>query len=570
MSYLVLARKYRPGTFDEVVGQTTLTGVLRGAIKDERVGHAYLFSGPRGTGKTTTARIFAKALNCEQGPTAQPCGTCDRCVAADAGQELDIIEIDAASHTGVGDIRELRDQAAYAPMRARYKVYIIDEVHMLSKSAFNALLKTLEEPPPHVKFLFATTEPQKLPDTILSRCQTLRLSPISEADIAGRLDFVMSAEGFTPEKGVSYEVARLARGGMRDALSMTDQLIALVGTSPTVDDVGRLGGEGGLRELDELLSAVEESNQAGIFEGLPSREGGEAEFLGRLLTHLRSAMIVAVCGAEAPMLEASAEERVVLAARAKRLGVSRLQIWLEELLAARERMRLLPVQARLALEVALLDLARPGGDWPLAELEKRLLGLEARLVSGTAAPTRGASSPPGGPSRRPGDRPPPGHKSGRPSEVQRPSMLRPDTSPGAATQDQPLDSGKASAQVGVSAGEAWAKTLNTVQERHGALAQLVGRKGRFVEVGAGVSIHFGALSESDERMLKDPRGLAALARAMSEAFGRELTPEIHIGKAEAPAPPPSTPEKAEGDQFADEVAEIFGGTLERDDDRLGR
>ncbi len=563
MSYLVLARKYRPGNFEEVVGQTTLTDVLRGAIKDERVGHAYLFCGPRGTGKTTTARIFAKALNCEVGPTTHPCGTCDRCVAADAGREVDIIEIDAASHTGVGDIRELRDQAAYAPMRARYKVYIIDEVHMLSKSAFNALLKTLEEPPPHVKFLFATTEPQKLPDTILSRCQTLRLSPISEADIAGRLDFVMGAEGFTPEEGVSYEVARLARGGMRDALSMTDQLIALAGTSPTVADVSRLGGEGGLRELDDLLTAVEQSNQKGILEGLPTREGAEVDFLGRLLGHLRSALIVAVCGADAPMLEASADERKVLAERAKRLGVSRLQIWLEELLAARERMRLLPAQARLALEVALLDLARPGGDWPLTELESRLLSLEARLSSG--APPTSPGAPGGGQSRRPGDRPTPGQSNGQPQEVKRPSMLRPDTSPTAAKQvgaDTPAPSAP-------TVGDTWAKALNGLKERHGALAQLLGRKGRLAEKSGGLVIKFGALPDMEERMLQDPRGLRAIQRAISEAHGRELTPEIIIGKVEAPPPPPPSEETREGDQFADEVVDIFGGTLERDDDRLG-
>ena len=564
MSYLVLARKYRPGNFEEVVGQTTLTDVLRGAIKDERVGHAYLFCGPRGTGKTTTARIFAKALNCDAGPTTHPCGTCDRCVAADAGREVDIIEIDAASHTGVGDIRELRDQAAYAPMRARYKVYIIDEVHMLSKSAFNALLKTLEEPPPHVKFLFATTEPQKLPDTILSRCQTLRLSPISEADIAGRLDFVMAAEGFTPEAGVSYEVARLARGGMRDALSMTDQLIALAGTSPTVADVGRLGGEGGLRELDDLLTAVEQSNQKGIFEGLPTREGAEADFLGRLLGHLRSALIVAVCGPEAPMLEASADERKVLAERAKRLGVSRLQIWLEELLAARERMRLLPAQARLALEVALLDLARPGGDWPLAELESRLLGLEARLSSG--APPAPPGAPGGGQSRRPGDRPTPGQSNGQSQEVKRPSMLRPDTSPTAAKQVGADTHAPAAPTVG----DTWAKTLNGLKERHGALAQLLGRKGRLAEEGGGLVLKFGALPEMEERMLQDPRGVRAIQRAISDAHGREVTLEIIIGKVEAPPPPPPSEETREGDKFADEVVDIFGGTLERDDDRLGR
>ena len=302
MTYLVLARKYRPGTFDEVVGQSVTTGVLRGALEDGRVGHAYLFCGPRGTGKTTTARIFAKALNCEHGPTVKPCGTCERCVAADRGAEADIIEIDAASNTGVDNIRDLRDQAAYAPMRARFKVYIIDEVHMLSKGAFNALLKTLEEPPPHVKFLFATTEPHKVPDTVLSRCQVLRLDAISEIEIARRLEEVATAEQLTVGEGVLREVARRARGGMRDALSLLDQLIALVGESPQLEDVGRLGGELGPREIDHLLSLVEDSDRAGLMTALSEGGGSESELLEGLLEHLRTCAVVGLCGADTPLL----------------------------------------------------------------------------------------------------------------------------------------------------------------------------------------------------------------------------------------------------------------------------
>ena len=232
MSYLVLARKYRPRTFAEVAGQEVLTKTLQGAIREGRVGHAYLFTGPRGTGKTTSARVFAKALNCEKGPTIDPCGVCERCAAVDSGSDVDVVEIDAASNTGVENIRDLREQAAYTPMRARFKIFIVDEVHMLSKGAFNALLKTLEEPPAHVKFLFATTELNKVPDTILSRCQVLRLSLFSEELIAKRLTQIFEFENVRAASGVALGLARLAHGSMRDALSITDQLLALVGQEP--------------------------------------------------------------------------------------------------------------------------------------------------------------------------------------------------------------------------------------------------------------------------------------------------------------------------------------------------
>lgn len=394
--YVVLARKYRPRVFEEVVGQGVMTGVLAGAIEEGRIGHAYLFCGPRGTGKTTTARILAKALNCEQGPTAKPCGVCDRCKASDEGHEVDVVEIDAASHTGVDNIRELRDQAGYAPLKARFKVYVIDEVHMLSKAAFNALLKTLEEPPAHVKFLFATTEPQQVLDTILSRCQVLRLSLISEEEIAAALGRILEKEGVQAGADVLRELAQAARGSMRDALTLTDQLLALVGDAPTAEDVRRLGGRGGARAIGELLDQVEAAQLSGILACLPESEGVEADFLSDILDHLRAILLVALRPREAELLEPDAETRAQLDARARRLGPSRLQLWIEELLHARERMRLLPRHARLVLETALLDLAREETTVPLAELERRLMDLESRVqgvANRHASPARPVGAP---------------------------------------------------------------------------------------------------------------------------------------------------------------------------------
>jgi len=273
VTYLVLARKYRPKSFSEVVGPRNTTATLSGAIEEERIGHAYLFCGPRGTGKTTTARIFAKALNCEKGPTAEPCGTCERCRAAEDGSEADIVEIDAASNRGIDDIRQLRESASYRPMRARFKIFIVDEAHMLTKEAVNAFLKTLEEPPPHVKLFFATTEPEKLLPTFVSRCQLVRLELLPEAEIAARLAAVFEKEGIRAGAGVAEEIARRSRGGLRDALSLADQLVSLVGDSPSLADLERLGGGAGRREVEAILSRIEGGDRAGMLKALPEVEG---------------------------------------------------------------------------------------------------------------------------------------------------------------------------------------------------------------------------------------------------------------------------------------------------------
>ena len=231
MSYTVLARKFRSQTFDEIVGQDVITTTLRNAIAEDRVHHGYLFCGTRGVGKTSMARILAKALNClsSDGPTVTPCGTCDSCVSITRGEDVDVIEIDAASNTGVDNIRELRSNAIYRPARSRFKIYIIDEVHMLSTGAFNALLKTLEEPPDHVKFIFATTELQKVPATILSRVQRFDFKTIPAEQIAGQLTRICQEEDAAAEPAALKRLARLANGSMRDALSLLDQVLSMGG-----------------------------------------------------------------------------------------------------------------------------------------------------------------------------------------------------------------------------------------------------------------------------------------------------------------------------------------------------
>ncbi len=290
MSYLVMARKWRPKNFDEMVGQEHIAQTLRNAIASKRVSHAYLFTGTRGVGKTTAARILAKALNCQNGPTATPCETCDNCLAVNRGASMDVLEIDGASNNSVDNIRELREQVAYAPMQGGSKIYIIDEVHMLSRAAFNALLKTLEEPPPHVVFIFATTEVGKVPHTILSRVQRFDFKRISETAIADRLEYICGQEGISPERTALETLARKADGSMRDALSLFDRVYAFAGDALTLEAARKALGIPADSLFDDLLKHLSGHDTGGCFAVLNTvyEEGLEiSDFLTGFGEYLR-------------------------------------------------------------------------------------------------------------------------------------------------------------------------------------------------------------------------------------------------------------------------------------------
>lgn len=285
MSYRVFARKYRPQTFDEVVGQEHITRTLQNGISNGRVAQAYLFVGPRGIGKTSTARILAKALNCVNGPTPTPCGVCDACQEIADGRSLDVLEIDGASNNGVENIRELRDNAAYAPARGPYKIYLIDEVHMLSAGAFNALLKTLEEPPEHVKFIFATTEAQKVPATITSRCQRFDLRRIPTEAIAAHLLEIARKEEITMEPEASDAIARGAEGGLRDAESMLDQAVAFCGQNITAADVMSVFGFTPRETIQSLMEHILARDAASTL-AVVAEQASAGRDLSRLLEDL--------------------------------------------------------------------------------------------------------------------------------------------------------------------------------------------------------------------------------------------------------------------------------------------
>jgi len=376
MSYQVIARKWRPQTFADLVGQTHVTETLANAIRHQRVAHAYIFSGARGVGKTTTARILAKALNCVKGPTADPCGQCAPCQEIAAGTSLDVIEIDAASNRGIDQIRELREMVRYAPAAARSKVVILDEAHMLTGEASNALLKTLEEPPERVIFVMATTEPENLADTIRSRSQHFHFRALTFVEITGRLSEIAQKEKLTIEPGALAVIARLAEGSLRDALSLLEQARAYCGDTIADKEVRELLGvvpEDALEELVAAIAAGSADRALGLVHTFQKEGRNLQHFCREAIRHVRNLLIARVCGADSEMIAATPDQRPALARAASQFSEEELTRFFQILLQTDEDLRRKP-DARVHLEMGLLRLINAER---LAPLEELLAGLRA-------------------------------------------------------------------------------------------------------------------------------------------------------------------------------------------------
>jgi DNA polymerase III subunit gamma/tau len=404
VSYQVFARKYRPQIFDDVLGQDHVVQTLKNAIQQRRLAHAYLFVGPRGTGKTSTARILAKALNCVQGPTPTPCGVCDSCREIALGISLDVLEIDGASNNSVDQVRELRDNVRFAPVRGRYKVYIIDEVHMLTQQAFNALLKTLEEPPQHVIFVFATTEPHKVLPTILSRCQRFDLHRIPPRVIAQHLNFIATQEGVTLSTAASNAIAIAADGGLRDAESMLDQLVAFCGTSideQQVLEVFGLTAEQVVLDLSQAIITRESTKALHLIHAQQEAGKDVSKLLTDLLNFLRSLLIAQVDAGSLHDEQSEKAKAVTISLKAK-LNTGQL-LRLMEILSEVEPTLKWATNKKLHLELAVIraiqSLGEVGFDQVLDALEELRGGPANPQPAGKSGTAPLVIHPPGTPGR---------------------------------------------------------------------------------------------------------------------------------------------------------------------------
>ncbi|MGB7282444.1 MAG: DNA polymerase III subunit gamma/tau [Candidatus Acidiferrum sp.] len=387
MSYQVIARKWRPQTFSDLVGQSHVTSTLANAIKNDRVAHAYIFSGARGVGKTTAARILAKAMNCAKGPTAEPCGECDSCKEIAAGTSLDVIEIDAASNRGIDQIRELREMVRYAPAASRSKVVILDEAHMLTGEASNALLKTLEEPPDRVIFVMATTQPEDLADTIRSRSQHFHFRALTFAEITGRLEEIAKKENLQIEPGARSVIARMAEGSLRDALSLLEQARAYCGDVIPDKEVRELLGVVPEDSLNELVAAIADGSAdraLGLVHTFQKEGRNLQHFCREAIRHMRNLLIARVCGADSELIAATPDQRPALAEAAAQFSEEDLTRFFQILLQTDDDLRRKP-DARVHLEMGLLRLINAQRLAPMEELL-------AELRSGAPASAVGSGS----------------------------------------------------------------------------------------------------------------------------------------------------------------------------------
>jgi DNA polymerase-3 subunit gamma/tau len=403
MSYLVVARKWRPQSFEEVAGQSHITRTLQNAIRADRIAHAYLFTGVRGVGKTSAARILAKALNCEKGPTATPCNQCSHCNEITSGKAIDVFEIDAASNRGIDEVRQIIENVRYQPAKCRFKVYIIDEVHQVTKEAFNALLKTLEEPPPSVKFILATTEPHRLPETILSRCQRYDFRRIALREIVERLSEIARNEGLSITEGALVLLAREADGSMRDAQSLLEQVLASADSGSRVDEqtLQESLGLAERRALYDLSSSVIAGNAGRCLELIAAiaLEGRDLSRLSRdLVEQFRNLLVARLMeqnagGNSGGLLDLPDQEIADLMAQSRDLSVETLMDYFDFISAGDDEVAR-SANPRFALEVALVKLATLPKTLPVSELLERLERLERKLAGRPIVPAATTKEPP--------------------------------------------------------------------------------------------------------------------------------------------------------------------------------
>lgn len=532
MSYLVLARKWRPQTFRDLIGQEHVSQTLQNAITSGRVAHAFLFTGARGVGKTSSARILAKALTCEQGPTTEPCNACPACREVTAGTSVDVFEIDGASNTSVDDIRELRESIKYLPSRLRYKIFIIDEVHMLSTNAFNALLKTLEEPPPHVKFIFATTEPHKVPITILSRCQRFDFRRISLAKLLERLRYIVDSEGVAASDEALAVIARKGDGSMRDSLSILDQVLAFCGATVSDEDVTTLLGVVDRRLLHEAAQAVFARDTAGVLDIARRVDAvgySMRQFCQEMIGYFRGLAITLAVPDPASLLDISESELHELRELAATVPLDDVQRHLAILLKADMEMTQTAFP-RLVLELALLKMARLAPVVPAQQILERLKMLEGGLGGTVASQTPQWESPQRPVARQPETQP---HQQRPAPEKRTPEQPSPATPPRA------MD---------------WPTFVEFVKNRRVGLAALLEHGNPLLVSPEQMKIAFPAGSFYLSS-LQDPENLAALKTLAREFLGHEPTIQV-IPLAEGmTGAPPNLLEKKKSDK-ARELAEL--------------
>ena len=539
MSYLVLARKWRPKTFSDTVGQQHVLQALVNALESGRLHHAYLFAGTRGVGKTTIARILAKALNCESGVTAEPCGECSACNEIDEGRFVDLIEVDAASKTKVDDTRELLDNVQYSPARGRYKVYLIDEVHMLSKSSFNALLKTLEEPPPHVKFLLATTDPQKLPVTVLSRCLQFNLTRLTPKLIGDRLAFICEAEKIDVEPAALNLIARAADGSLRDALSLLDQAIAYCGGKVEELPVAKMLGTIDRDHVIRLLTLLAEQDAAGIIDALASIDEQFPDYsrlledIARVLQRIAVFQIVGPTDSED---EVSDEQLAELSAM---LPAADVQLFYQIALIGRRDLHLAP-DPRSGAEMTLL----------------RMLAFQP-----AAAASGGATAPAAVPAAKGSPRT--AAKSAAAGKATKPTGTGKATKPAAAGKAT-KPAGQKKARAPVTAAKAAAADTGWQDPDWNPLVTSLGLNGTLRLLASNCA--YVRRVENTLELSLDPRSeplltrerQQALAGVLSEHFGEKLGVDIKLGVAEDETP------VQEQERLADENLEAARQSLESD------